>query len=102
MDILAQRKTVGYLSGFLLVNGEPATKSFVRNTAYVPQVRTVAVLVAHGSCLVLSTGVCKSDSKRMSCTLKSAPPAHQSFVALHPSLWACRSPLQLARWFDTS
>jgi ABC-type multidrug transport system ATPase subunit len=62
MDILAQRKTVGYLSGFLLVNGDPATKRFVRNTAYVPQVRTVAVLVAHGSCLVLSTGICRSDS----------------------------------------
>lgn len=39
MDILAQRKTVGYLKGFLLVNGEPATEGFVRKTAYVPQVR---------------------------------------------------------------
>jgi hypothetical protein len=39
MDILAQRKTVGYLSGFLLVNGLPATDKFVRKTAYVPQVR---------------------------------------------------------------
>jgi ABC-type multidrug transport system ATPase subunit len=40
MDILAQRKTVGYLSGFLLVNGLPANDKFVRKTAYVPQVRT--------------------------------------------------------------
>lgn len=38
MDILAQRKTVGYLSGFLLVNGQPANDTFVRKTAYVPQV----------------------------------------------------------------
>lgn len=38
MDILAQRKSVGNLSGFLLVNGEPATSGFVRKTAYVPQV----------------------------------------------------------------
>lgn len=40
MDILAQRKTVGHLSGFLLVNGQPATDKFVRKTAYVPQVST--------------------------------------------------------------
>ena len=38
MDILAQRKSVGNLSGFLLVNGEHATSGFVRKTAYVPQV----------------------------------------------------------------
>jgi hypothetical protein len=41
MDILAQRKTVGYLSGFLLVNGQPANERFVRKTAYVPQVRAL-------------------------------------------------------------
>jgi energy-coupling factor transporter ATP-binding protein EcfA2 len=38
MDILAQRKSMGNLSGFLLVNGRPATSSFIRKTAYVPQV----------------------------------------------------------------
>lgn len=38
MDILAQRKSMGQLSGFLLVNGRPATSSFIRKTAYVPQV----------------------------------------------------------------
>lgn len=39
MDILAQRKSMGNLSGYLLVNGRPATSSFIRKTAYVPQVR---------------------------------------------------------------
>jgi hypothetical protein len=39
MDILAQRKAMGNLSGFLLVNGQPASGSFIRKTAYVPQVR---------------------------------------------------------------
>lgn len=42
MDILAQRKSVGNLSGFLLVNGEPATSGFVRKTTYVPQVRVLS------------------------------------------------------------
>jgi ABC-type cobalamin/Fe3+-siderophores transport system ATPase subunit len=38
MDILAQRKSTGNLSGFLLANGRPTTSSFIRKTAYVPQV----------------------------------------------------------------
>jgi len=37
MDCLALRKSVGELSGQLLLNGQPATKSFIRKTAYVPQ-----------------------------------------------------------------
>jgi ABC-type multidrug transport system ATPase subunit len=37
MDILAMRKSMGTLTGQLLVNGRPATKSFIRRTAYVPQ-----------------------------------------------------------------
>eukprot|EP00879_Flechtneria_rotunda_P017044 GHRR01017850.1.p1 GENE.GHRR01017850.1~~GHRR01017850.1.p1 ORF type:complete len:820 (+),score=223.92 GHRR01017850.1:95-2554(+) len=37
MDILAQRKSMGNLNGFLLLNGRPATSSFIRKTAYVPQ-----------------------------------------------------------------
>ncbi|KIY92351.1 hypothetical protein MNEG_15612 [Monoraphidium neglectum] len=37
MDILAMRKSLGALSGRLLVGGAPATKGFVRRTAYVPQ-----------------------------------------------------------------
>ena len=37
MDILALRKSVGNLSGRLLVNGMRATKRFIRKTAYVPQ-----------------------------------------------------------------
>jgi hypothetical protein len=40
MDILAQRKSTGNLSGFLLANGRPTTSSFIRKTAYVPQVGT--------------------------------------------------------------
>jgi hypothetical protein len=39
MDIMAQRKSMGNLSGYLLVDGQPATSSFIRKTAYVPQVR---------------------------------------------------------------
>jgi ABC-type multidrug transport system ATPase subunit len=38
MDILAMRKSVGQLTGQLLLNGHPATRSFIRKTAYVPQV----------------------------------------------------------------
>jgi ABC-type multidrug transport system ATPase subunit len=37
MDILALRKSIGNLSGRILVNGERATKKFIRKTAYVPQ-----------------------------------------------------------------
>jgi ABC-type multidrug transport system ATPase subunit len=44
MDILAMRKSVGDLSGHLLLNGQPATKNFIRKTAYVPQVRTQGLL----------------------------------------------------------
>jgi ABC-type multidrug transport system ATPase subunit len=39
MDILAMRKSVGHLSGRLLLSGRPANTSFIRKTAYVPQVR---------------------------------------------------------------
>lgn len=34
MDILAQRKSTGHLSGELLVNGAPAHAGFVRMTSY--------------------------------------------------------------------
>jgi hypothetical protein len=37
MDILALRKSVGNLTGRLLVNGVRATRRFVRKTSYVPQ-----------------------------------------------------------------
>ncbi|KAI8464872.1 MAG: P-loop containing nucleoside triphosphate hydrolase protein [Monoraphidium minutum] len=37
MDILALRKSVGTLTGRILVNGHRATKAFIRKTAYVPQ-----------------------------------------------------------------
>ena len=37
MDILAMRKSVGALTGKLLVGGRPAARSFIRKTAYVPQ-----------------------------------------------------------------
>jgi ABC-type bacteriocin/lantibiotic exporter with double-glycine peptidase domain len=40
MDILAGRKSVGNLTGSVLVNGMPRKKDeFARKTAYVPQVR---------------------------------------------------------------
>lgn len=39
MDILAQRKSVGNLSGQMLIGGKPVTRSFIRKTSYVPQVR---------------------------------------------------------------
>lgn len=38
MDILAMRKTVGTLSGRLMVNGQLAGKSYLSSTSYVPQV----------------------------------------------------------------
>jgi hypothetical protein len=37
MDILAQRKSVGTLTGQLLIAGRPAGRGFIRRTAYVPQ-----------------------------------------------------------------
>jgi hypothetical protein len=37
MDMLAQRKCTGRLTGALLVNGAPPTAEFVRMCAYVPQ-----------------------------------------------------------------
>jgi alpha-D-ribose 1-methylphosphonate 5-triphosphate synthase subunit PhnL len=40
MDILAGRKSVGNLTGSVMVNGMPRKKDdFARKTAYVPQVR---------------------------------------------------------------
>lgn len=39
MDMLAKRKTVGILKGQLNVNGVPATRRFVKQTSYVPQVQ---------------------------------------------------------------
>jgi ABC-type uncharacterized transport system ATPase subunit len=40
MDILAGRKSVGHLTGEVLVNGAPQhKKTFTRQTAYIPQVR---------------------------------------------------------------
>jgi hypothetical protein len=38
MDIVSARKSVGCLSGEVLVNGAPRTADFARKTAYVPQV----------------------------------------------------------------
>ena len=38
LDVLAQRKKVGTLTGQVLVNGKPVGSSFVRRSAYVPQV----------------------------------------------------------------
>jgi ABC-type transport system involved in cytochrome bd biosynthesis fused ATPase/permease subunit len=38
MDILAMRKSIGNLSGRLLVNGARSSKRFIKKTAYVPQV----------------------------------------------------------------
>jgi ABC-type multidrug transport system ATPase subunit len=39
MDILAGRKTMGNLSGTILVNDRPRRRSDKHHTAYVPQVR---------------------------------------------------------------
>lgn len=38
-DMLAMRKTVGALTGRLLVNGRPASAEFTCRTSYVPQVK---------------------------------------------------------------
>jgi alpha-D-ribose 1-methylphosphonate 5-triphosphate synthase subunit PhnL len=39
MNILAMRKSVGSLSGQLLVNHQPADASYLHSTSYVAQVR---------------------------------------------------------------
>lgn len=39
-DILALRKSVGDLTGCLLINGQPASSSVIKHTSYVPQVMT--------------------------------------------------------------
>lgn len=41
MDILAQRKSVGALSGVVMLGKRPVGKGYIRKTAYVPQVRQV-------------------------------------------------------------
>lgn len=38
-DMLASRKSVGNLTGRLLVNSRPATSTFIAHTSYVQQVR---------------------------------------------------------------
>ena len=38
MDMISARKSVGRLSGEVLVNGAPRGADFARKTAYVPQV----------------------------------------------------------------
>jgi hypothetical protein len=37
-DILALRKSVGNISGRLIVNGQPASAAFIKHTSYVSQV----------------------------------------------------------------
>ncbi|KAI0833903.1 ABC-2 type transporter-domain-containing protein [Hypoxylon sp. FL0890] len=37
LDVLAQRTTMGVITGDMLVNGKPLTRSFQRNTGYVQQ-----------------------------------------------------------------
>jgi hypothetical protein len=44
MDILAMRKSLGNLSGSLMVNGQDAPASFIKKTSYVPQVGCGCVL----------------------------------------------------------
>lgn len=39
------RKSVGTMTGCLLVNGKPATSSFVRQTSYAPQVRPCVSMI---------------------------------------------------------
>ena len=46
MDIISDRKSVGELTGSVLVNGAPRGPEFLRKTAYVPQVRGARV---HGA-----------------------------------------------------
>lgn len=42
-DMLAMRKSIGTLTGRLLVNGQPASAGLVRYTSYVPQVRSLSL-----------------------------------------------------------
>ena len=85
MDILAQRKSTGNLSGFLLANGRPTTSSFIRKTAYVPQVSNT---VCGAASLQLRLQL---HSIYVMCAFHAACSAQNSaFVAGH----ACRKQLQ--------
>jgi hypothetical protein len=46
MDIISARKSVGRLTGEVLVNGRPRGEGFTLKTAYVPQVRGGGAAVA--------------------------------------------------------
>ena len=62
LDILAARKSVGRLTGSVLVNGVPRGVSFARHTSYVPQedsflpTMTVAETLALHAALTLPRG----------------------------------------------
>lgn len=77
MDILAMRKHDGSVTGRVTVNGRPATKAFVKQAAYVPQVRGRA----GGSAGTVTAGLagearCGDPPRRYSGpTLPPAPPA---------------------------
>jgi ABC-type hemin transport system ATPase subunit len=57
MDILAMRKRIGQLSGCLLLDGRPATRDFVQQTSYIPQVSNMQVIHIGASPIKASTAV---------------------------------------------
>lgn len=65
MDILAQRKSLGNLTGSLLVNGQPAPASFIKQTSYVPQVCVVV-------CVCLCWLVCEISREKGLCGVSDA------------------------------
>jgi ABC-type cobalamin/Fe3+-siderophores transport system ATPase subunit len=63
MDILAMRKSLGIRTGQLLANGQPTSLSFIRKTAYVPQVRHYCCMVCVHT--AASCGVCVGEHVHM-------------------------------------
>ena len=57
MDILAQRKSTGELTGALLANGAPPGADFVRMCAYVPQYDNFVPVMTAGEVMAFYAGI---------------------------------------------
>jgi hypothetical protein len=74
MDILAMRKSIGNLTGVLMVNGARATKRFIKKTAYVPQVGGPLWLTALALAAGLVPGARFSAVRERSAFTRSSKP----------------------------
>lgn len=62
MDMLAQRKVIGNLSGQVLLGGRPVSSSFTRNTAYVPQEDNFIPCMTAWETVMFYADMCMPDS----------------------------------------